>query len=85
MFGVLNQYLKVKTQKDTKMKFYKTIVVPILLYGTDSWVVTRRQGNHMQAVEMKFLNVVKGCKQEDRTPNGDINGIVNMVTAYAIK
>ena len=48
------------------MKIYKTVAMLTLLYGSESGVFTKRQETHMQAVEMKFLRAVKGCRRADR-------------------
>jgi hypothetical protein len=37
--GTISRKLKNKTHEDTLMKFYKTMAVPILSYGSKSWVI----------------------------------------------
>jgi hypothetical protein len=37
--GTISRTLKNKTRKGTLMKFYKTMAVPILSYGSESWVI----------------------------------------------
>jgi hypothetical protein len=39
--GTISRTLKNKTCKDTLMKFYKTMAVPILSYGSESWVTSK--------------------------------------------
>jgi hypothetical protein len=31
--GIIHKYMKHKTRKDTRLKFYKTIAVPVLIYA----------------------------------------------------
>jgi hypothetical protein len=35
----ISRTLTNETQKDTLMKFYKTMAVPVLSYGSESWVI----------------------------------------------
>jgi hypothetical protein len=37
------------------MRIYKTVLVPTLLYGTESLTVLDKRKNRMQASEMKYL------------------------------
>lgn len=36
--GIINRPLKYETNKETRMKFYKTMAVAVLTYGNDSWI-----------------------------------------------
>jgi hypothetical protein len=40
--GTISKTLNNKTRKDTLMKFYKTMAVPILSYGSESWVTSKK-------------------------------------------
>jgi hypothetical protein len=40
MCGTINRMLRNKTQKDTKLKFYKHKATPAFLYGCESYVRT---------------------------------------------
>ena len=51
--------LKTRNTKGPRTKIYKTITVPT---SRESWVLTQRQENHIQAVEMKLFRAVKGCR-----------------------
>lgn len=79
--GTINRTLRNKTRKDTKIKFYKTMAVPILTYGSESWVVKETDKRKLQAAEMRFLRKVKGCTRRDQIRNEDIRqelGIYNL-------
>jgi hypothetical protein len=47
--GTVHKYLKHKTRKDTHLKFYKTIAVPILIYGSEAWVLYKREESKIQS------------------------------------
>jgi hypothetical protein len=57
--GTIRKHLK-KTRTDTQMKFYKVVVRPTLLYGSETWVTTKRDMARLEAAEMRFLRSVKG-------------------------
>lgn len=67
----ISRTLKNKTRKDTQIKFYKTIAVPTLLDGSETWT-TKTEESRIQALEMRFLRRVKGCTKLDRLRNRDI-------------
>ena len=48
-----------KTRTDTKTKCYKAVFRPTLLYGTETWVTTKRDMTRVEAAEMHFLISVK--------------------------
>jgi hypothetical protein len=50
-----------KTRKETDLKFYKIMAVPVLLYGSETWAPRKRDWNRIPAAEMKYLRTVKGC------------------------
>ena len=48
----------------TKLSVFKSVFVPILTYGPESWVITKRTLTQVQAPEMGFLRshgVTQGC------------------------
>ena len=52
--GTIRNYLK-KTRAETKMKFYKVVARPSLLYGSETWITTQRDMTCLEAAEMRFL------------------------------
>jgi len=46
------------------MKFYKVVVRPTLLYGSETWVTTKRDMNSLEAAEMRFIRSGKGYTNE---------------------
>jgi hypothetical protein len=41
------------------MIFYKVVARPTLLYGSETWVTTKRDMTRLEAAEMRFLEVLK--------------------------
>jgi uncharacterized Fe-S cluster-containing protein len=48
------------------MKFYKVVARPSLLYGSETWVTTKRDMTRLKAAEMRFLRSVKGYTRLDK-------------------
>jgi hypothetical protein len=42
------------------MTFYKIVARPAVLYGSETWVTTKRDMTRLEAAEMCFLRSVKG-------------------------
>ena len=54
----IRKHLK-KIRTDTQLKFYKVVARPSLLYGSETWVTTKRDMTRLEAAEMRFLRSVK--------------------------
>jgi hypothetical protein len=61
MCGVISRTLKTKTRKETNLKFYKVMAIPVLLYGYETWTLKKTDRNRIQAAEIKYLRTVTGC------------------------
>ena len=55
-----------KTRTDTQMKFYKVVTRPSLLYGSETWVTTKREMTDLEAAEISFLRSVTGYTRLDK-------------------
>jgi len=48
------------------MKFYKVVARRTLLYGSETWVTTKRDMTGLEAADMRFLRSVKGYKRLEK-------------------
>jgi hypothetical protein len=64
--------VKKNTRKETNLKFYTVMAIPVLLYGCEIWTLKKRDWNRIQAAEMKYFRPVKGCTKIDQLRNEDI-------------
>jgi hypothetical protein len=43
-YGLRNIFKSRLLKKDTKFKIYKTLIRPVVLYGCESWTLTKKRG-----------------------------------------
>ena len=70
--GTIKRTLGNKVRRETLLKFYKVMSLPVLLYGSETWVLNKRDRMKIQSAEMKFLRNVAGYKRTDRKRNVEI-------------
>ena len=70
------------------MKFYKAVARPTLQYGSETWVITKRDMTRLEAAEMRFLRSIKGYTRLDKIRNEvtrtelEISGIQHVKSKY---
>jgi hypothetical protein len=67
--GPVHRTLKNKTRKEKRLKFYKTMAIPALMYGGETWVPTKKVQTRIQSTEMNFLWKTEGCTKLDHVTN----------------
>jgi hypothetical protein len=71
--GLLNNTLKPNLlQRSTRLKLYKTLVLPILLYGSEIWTVKQCDKNRLRTAEMKYLRQTAGYTLLNHKRNEEI-------------
>ncbi|VFQ83605.1 unnamed protein product [Cuscuta campestris] len=61
-----------------KGKFYRSVVRPAMLYGTECWAVKKTHVRRLHAAEMRMLRWMCGKTRLDRIPNEVIRRQVGM-------
>ena len=65
-FYGLIRYLRSKLlNKETKLRIYKTIIRPVLLYGSEIWSLIRSDENLLLTFERKVLRTIFGVKLDN--------------------
>ena len=70
------------------MQFYKVVARPTLLYGSETWVTTKRDLTRLEAAEMRFQRSVKRYTRLDEIRSKgirkelEISGIQDVRTKY---
>jgi hypothetical protein len=67
--------------RNLKVKIYKTIIVPIVLYGCETWSLTLREERRLRMFENRVLRRIFGPKRDEiagewrRLHNGEIRNL----------
>ena len=56
----------------TKIKVYRAIVLPTLLYGCESWTVYQRHARKLQHFHTSRLRKLQGIKWQDKIPDTEV-------------
>jgi len=61
-----------------KGKVYRTVVRPVLIYGSETWALKRREEERLERTEMKMLRWIFGLMLRDKKRNDDIRRILGV-------
>jgi hypothetical protein len=50
--------------KNTKIKIYRTIILPVVLYGCETWSLTLREKHRLRVFENMVLRRIFGPKRD---------------------
>jgi hypothetical protein len=53
--------------KNTKIKIYRTIILPVVLYGCETWSLTLREHLRLRVFENRVLRRIFGPKRDEVT------------------
>ncbi|KMQ82058.1 putative transposon-derived protein [Lasius niger] len=60
LFG-LSKILRSKfVRRNTKLKIYKTLIIPVLIYGAEAWTLSTADKNRLGIFERKILRMIFG-------------------------
>jgi hypothetical protein len=62
--SLLSYYL---LSRNLKVKIYKTIILPVILYGCESWSLTLREEHRLRVFENRVLRRIFGPKRDEVT------------------
>ena len=57
--------------KNLKIKIYRTIILPVVLYGCETWSLTLREERRLTVFENRVLRRLFGPKRDEVTGNGE--------------
>ena len=64
-----NVFRPQKSLKKTRIKLYKSLALPVLLYGSETWTVKARETRRITAAEMKYRRRTAGYTWADYKTN----------------
>jgi hypothetical protein len=67
--------LLVTLSKNVKIKIYRNIILPVVLYGCESWSLTLREESRLRVFENEVLRKIFGPKRDEVT--GEWRGLHN--------
>jgi len=53
--------------KNTKIKIYRTIILPVVLYGCETWSLTLKEERRLRVFENRVLWRICGPKRDEVT------------------
>ena len=53
--------------KNLKIKIYKTIILPVVLYGCETWSLILREERRLRVFEYRVLSTIFGPKRDEVT------------------
>jgi hypothetical protein len=71
-YRVLYQFIVVYVVcLNLKIKIYRLIILPVVLYGRETWSLTLREERRLRVFENRVLGKVFGPKRDEVTGNGE--------------
>lgn len=67
-----------KISGNTKGRLYRRVVRPALMYGAETWAVTKAQERKLEVAEMRMIRWMCGLTRRDRVRNERIRGTVKV-------
>ena len=66
-YSVQNLLSSSSLSKNLKIKIYRTIILPVVLYGCETWSLTLREERRLRVFENRVLRRVFGPKRDEVT------------------
>ena len=70
--------MKRELSQKAKLSIFKTVFVPILTYGHESWVIIEKERSQMQASDMRFLRRIEGVTLFNKMRSSEIRKSLNI-------
>jgi len=70
-YSVQNLLSSSLLSKKLRIKIYRTIVLPVVLYGCETWSLTLREERRLRLFESRVLRRVFGPKRDEAIGNGE--------------
>nr|VZI42177.1 unnamed protein product [Spirometra erinaceieuropaei] len=71
-------------QLSTKLKMYKAVILPTLLYGAETWTAYAKQARHLNHFHLSCLRRILSLKWQDRIFDTDVLERTGILSIYAI-
>nr|VZI36610.1 unnamed protein product [Spirometra erinaceieuropaei] len=71
-------------QLSTKLKMYKAVILPTLLYGAETWTVYAKQARRLNHFHLSCFRRILRLNWQDRIPDTDVLERTGILSIYAI-
>jgi hypothetical protein len=77
--------------KKLKIRIYRTIIFPVVLYGCETWSLTLKEKRRVRVFENRVLRRIFGPKWDEVTGewkklhNGELNGLYSLPNIVRVK
>nr|VZI19343.1 unnamed protein product [Spirometra erinaceieuropaei] len=71
-------------QLSTKLKMYKAVILPTLLYGAETWTVYMRQARRLNHFHLSCLRRILRLNWQDRIPDTDVLERTGMLSIHTM-
>nr|VZI49164.1 unnamed protein product [Spirometra erinaceieuropaei] len=71
-------------QLSTKLKMYKAVILPTLLYGAETWTVYTRQARRLNHFHLSCLRRILRLNWQERIPDTEVLERTGMLSIYAM-
>ena len=77
MQSLENQIWRSQLAISTKLKLYNTCILPIFLYGSDCWAISKTDARNIDALDQWCLRMLLGIKWYRFVRNDDVQRLTN--------
>jgi len=70
--GATQRHFGKQMNKETKLRIHNIMAKATLKFGTEAWVLKKREEQHLEAAQMKFLRHLLGITKLDKEKNQSI-------------
>nr|VZH94992.1 unnamed protein product [Spirometra erinaceieuropaei] len=71
-------------QLSTKLKMYKAVILPTLLYGAETWTVYTRQARRLNHIHLSCLRRILRLNWQDRIPDTEVLERTGILSIYSM-
>jgi len=72
--GDIRRHFGKQTNKETKLRIHNITAKAALKFGSEAWVLKKREEQRLEAAQMKFLRQLLGITKLDKEKNQCIRG-----------
>ncbi|BHF60417.1 hypothetical protein SprV_0100338200 [Sparganum proliferum] len=66
---------------NTKLKVYKAVILPVPMYGTETWTVDRKQARRLNRFHLSRLQRILKLRWQDRIPDTDVLELTGILSS----